>query len=157
MEPARIRGKVAAILNRRELVLNVGSDDGVQPGMGFAVLNPKGLDIKDPDTQKVIGSVEVPKVTVRAVRVQPRVTVARTFRVTRKNVGGMGTTGLTELFRPPRWVEETETLALKDKPYLEEMDPQQSYVRVGDPVVQILGDEFDESGTASVGVEPESE
>ena len=41
-EPSEIRGKVAQILNSRQLVLNVGSNGGVEEGMIFAVLDPRG-------------------------------------------------------------------------------------------------------------------
>ena len=34
-EDTRIRGKVAAILSKRELILNLGNVDGVKVGMKF--------------------------------------------------------------------------------------------------------------------------
>jgi hypothetical protein len=141
-----ISGKVATILNRRELVVNVGSEGGVQDGMIFAVLNRKGARIVDPDTGEDLGAVEIPKVLVRVVRVKPKLAVARTFRTTKKNIGGMGSPGLTgisDLFRPPNIVEVPETLEVKDKTYVEEIDEGESVVKVGDPVVQVIGDEFD--------------
>jgi hypothetical protein len=138
---SRIEGKVARVLNRQELVMNVGEKDGVKRGMTFAVLNPKGVDIVDPDSKDKLGSVEIPKVMLKVARVQPRLSVARTFRTTRKNVGGSVGLGL-DLFRGPEWVEETETLRLEDKPYVEELSEEESYVKIGDPVVQVLGDEF---------------
>ena len=36
-----IRGKVARILNSREMVINVGSDSGVAVGMRFEVMDAK--------------------------------------------------------------------------------------------------------------------
>jgi hypothetical protein len=140
---ARIRGSVAAILNRRELVLNVGSDAGVMTGMKFAVLAPSGLEIKDPETGEPLGSVELPKVLVEATRVDSKLAVARTFRSTKRNVGGSGL-GLTgaSAFDPPRWVEEPENLRLKDNPDREQLREAESYVKIGDPVVQVVGDEF---------------
>jgi hypothetical protein len=139
----RIEGKVAQILNRRELVLNVGEEHGVSQGMKFAVLNSKGAVIADPDTKATIGSVEVPKVLVEAVRVQPKLTVARTYRVARRNVGGsMKLLPGMELFQPPKWIEEPETLRTEDKPYEEEIGDSESYVKIGDPAVQVVGEDF---------------
>jgi len=138
----RIAGKVAQILNRRELVITAGSDQGVEPGMKFAVLNPKGAEIHDPETGEVLGSVEVPKVLVEAVRIQPRLSVARTFVTKRSNVGGSGSSLASMLFQPPKWVEEVETLKLSDKPFEEDLDERESYVKIGDPVIQVIGDEF---------------
>jgi len=65
-----IRGKVARILNSRELVINVGSKDGVAVGMKFDVLEPKREEIKDPDTGEVLGSLARPKVRARVKSVQ---------------------------------------------------------------------------------------
>jgi hypothetical protein len=137
----RIKGAVAQILNRRELVLNVGSEEGVKSGMNFAVLNPRGVLIQDPITKKPLGSVEIPKVLVEASRVQEHLTVARTFRTFRKNEGGTAGFGL-DIFRPPNWVERTETLRSSEKPYVEELPEEESYVKIGDPVVEVVGDEF---------------
>ena len=40
-----IRGKVARVLNSREVALNVGLNNGVEVGMCFDILDPKGEDI----------------------------------------------------------------------------------------------------------------
>jgi hypothetical protein len=96
----RLRGAVAALLTGRELVINLGSEQGVVAGMKFAVLNRQGIDIKDPETEEPIGSVEVPKVIVEVARVEPRLSVARTFKKRQVNVGGkgLGALGMTNLF-----------------------------------------------------------
>jgi hypothetical protein len=136
----RIEGTVAQILNRFEVVLTVGSEHGVDEGMRFAVLNRKGAQIRDPKTNEELGSVEIPKVILQVTRVQPKLSVARTFRTIRRNVGGRGF-GL-DVFQPPKWVEERESLRTQDRPYEEELDESESYVKIGDPAVQVLGDEF---------------
>jgi hypothetical protein len=38
MEDKKIRGKVAQILNEREVVINIGKDAGVKIGMKFKIL-----------------------------------------------------------------------------------------------------------------------
>ena len=53
-----IRGKVARVINSRELALNIGSEHGVRVGMLFDVIDPKGEDIVDPETGDIIGSLE---------------------------------------------------------------------------------------------------
>src|SRR6266704_2575452 len=113
MSRGPIRGKVARILNSRELAINVGSSDGVVEGMYFDVLDPKGEDIKDPDTGQVLGSLERPKVRVRVVKVQEHLSVASTFRSHSVNVGGRGIdmrSGLADLLLPPKYVAKVETL-----------------------------------------------
>lgn len=137
-----IRGKVARILNSRELAINVGSDDGVTVGMRFDVLDRRGDEIKDPDTSEVLGSVSRPKVQVEVSTVQPRFSLARTFRTRRTNVGGTGTAfdmGLGPISRsllPPRWVQAPETLKTSERTW-EDLDESKSFVKIGDPVVQV--------------------
>lgn len=138
-----IRGAVASILNRRELVLNIGTAEGVEPGMRFAVLSANGIAVRDPETNEELGSVEVPKVLVEATRVQEKLTVARTFRSHRENIGGSGASlAFAGMFSPPKYVDVPETLRLKDNPDKETLSEEESYVKIGDPVVQVIGDEF---------------
>lgn len=139
-----LRGKVAALLNSRELVLNLGSDDGVEVGMRFVILNSKGVDITDPDTGKVIGDVKVPKTVVKVVRVDgPKVAVARTFRVI------PGTPGVAAiLLATGSWAgspARVETLAIgPDTELVAELDDNRSYIKVGDTAELTVGDEFDD-------------
>lgn len=142
----QISGKVARILNRRELVLNVGSDHGVRQGMKFAILNPKGARIIDPDTKEELGSVEVPKVIVEIVRVKEKLTVGRTFRSSRINVGGIGSAtmgAIGRMFEPPKYEEISETLKTDERTYQQELDEKDSYVKIGDPAVQVVGEEYE--------------
>ena len=81
-----IRGKVARVLNSREIVITVGSENGVKIGMQFEVLDRKGEDIKDPDSGELLGSIKMPKVRVKVVQIQKRISVASTFRKKKINV-----------------------------------------------------------------------
>lgn len=137
----RIEGSVAAILNDRELVINRGTAHGVEDGMLFAVLNTQGLEISDPESGESLGSVEIPKVMVKIVRLQEHLAVARTYKKRRVNIGGRGSS-FTSMFEPPKYVVEYETFKTSDKPYIAELAENQSYVKVGDPVVQASADEF---------------
>lgn len=135
-----IRGKVARILDARQLVINVGSADGVVVGMYFDVLDPKGEDIKDPDTGEVLGSIERPKVRVQVIKTLERLSVASTFRKREVNVGGKGiipSQSLADMFLPPKLVTKYETLKTTEKTW-EDLDESESFVKTGDPVVQVL-------------------
>ena len=83
-----IRGKVARVLNAREIAINVGTENGVTVGMYFDVLDPHYEDIKDPDTGEVLGSFERPKVRVKIIHVQEKSSLATTYRKERVNIGG---------------------------------------------------------------------
>ncbi|MCH8311261.1 MAG: hypothetical protein IIB17_12315 [Chloroflexi bacterium] len=49
-EVKRIKGKVARILNSKEVALNIGRKNGVELGMLFNILDSKSYEIEDPDT-----------------------------------------------------------------------------------------------------------
>ena len=139
-----IKGKVARILNSKEVALNIGEKDGVKLGMLFDILDTKGYDIKDPDTGKTIGSVERPKVSVEITLVQDGVSVASTYKTERVNVGGSNAAmSIFTSFNPPRWIERTETLKTTAKNW-EDLEERESFVSIGDPVVQVIEDQESE-------------
>jgi len=140
-----IRGKVAQILNSRELVINVGERDGVVAGMYFDILDPKGEAVKDPDTGEVLGSVGRPKVRVKVTKAQEKLSIATTFRKEKINIGGNApdpTFGFTKFLMPPQWVTIYETLKTTEKTW-ETLDEEKSFVKTGDPVVQVAADAVD--------------
>lgn len=135
-----IVGKVARILNSREVALNVGSEDGVEPNMLFDIMSLKGYDIQDPDTGEVLGSVQRPKIRVKIVQVHERLSVASTYKTRRINVGGIGP-GFGSLFlQPPKWETRFETFEISDA-VQQDLDEMDSYVSTGDPVVQVFEDD----------------
>jgi hypothetical protein len=138
---SRIRGKVAAILSKRELVLNVGTEHGVEVGMRFVILNRKGVDVKDPDSGEVIGTVEVPKTVIKVVRVDgARISVGRTFR-TIEGTPGLAASIVSMTGRPAR----TETLDIEAGTSIKaELADVDSLVKPGDVALQTEGDEYDD-------------
>lgn len=136
-----IRGKVARILNSREVAINRGSKDRVREGMYFDILDPVSEDIQDPDTGEVLGSVSRPKVRVKVTRVEDRLCVASTYKSRKVNIGGTGRgfgldSGFARSLLPPEWVVKHETLKTKETTW-ESLDEEESYVKTGDPVVQV--------------------
>jgi hypothetical protein len=113
MSEDRIRGKVARLLNARELALNIGSERGVYEGMRFAVLNPRGEDIIDPDTGSNLGSVEVPKVLLEVTHVAPHACVARTYKTRTTKISG-GLMSNIDLFSPPKYRTTAEIFRTAD-------------------------------------------
>jgi hypothetical protein len=131
-----IEGQVAEILNSRELVINRGENDGVTEGMVFEILSPQGQDIRDPTTDEVLGSVQRPKVVVKVVQVEPKLTVARTFRSRRRNIGGNDfTKQWLRVLEPPKYVTEYDTLKTTRGTW-EELNENESFVKRGDPARQ---------------------
>jgi len=134
----RIEGKVAQILTERSLAFNRGSDHGVEVGMRFAVLNAAGVEIVDPDTHEVLDSVELAKTIVKVVSVKPRLSVAQTFRKVRTRGGpfaGAGGSSLTALVAPA--TERPETLRSTEPNVEQELSEEESYIKIGDPIVEL--------------------
>lgn len=146
-----IRGKVARVLNTREIALNVGAAKGVAVGMRFDVLDTRDLEIKDPDTNEVLGSFYRPKVRVKIIRVEEKLSLATTYREKQVNIGGSNTDPnplrdwltigpVARALLPPNWVTKYETLE-KTGQTLDALNEADSRVRTGDPVVQVIEDE----------------
>ncbi|MBW9207549.1 hypothetical protein KV097_16545 [Mumia sp. zg.B17] len=145
MSDEPIRGKVAAIINRRELALNVGEDDGVAVGMRFAILNSKGVGITDPDTGAPLGDIPVIKTVVKVTRVDgPKLATARTFRTV------PGKPGVAEalLRSSSNWAgtpTRVETLSIDpSRADVVEIEDEDSFIKRGDTAVQTFGDEYDD-------------
>ena len=130
-----LRGKVARVLNDREVAINLGTVDGVSSGMEFDILSRDAQEVRDPDTDEILGAVQRPKVRVKVILAYDKMSVASTFQKHRVNVGGTGI-GLG-IFQPPRWREYYETLKREDA-RVDEISEGDSYVSIGDPVVQVL-------------------
>lgn len=133
-----MQGRVAAILSTRDLVINRGAAHGVAVGQRFAVLDPAGTDIIEPETGVVLGSVRRSKVKVEAITVEPRLAVCRTYESYTTKSGG---SGLDErvlgLFQPSRTEVHFKTLKANDALW-EELNEAESYVKIGDPVVEVV-------------------
>ena len=98
--------------------------------MIFKVINPKGKQIRDPDTRQILGSVESPKIRVRFIEVQKEVqkklSVATTS-VANPVVVPASLGPFARILMSPGWVDKHETLRTN----LSEVD-------IGDPVVQVV-------------------
>ena len=130
-----IKGKVARVLNTREIAINKGSTDGVAVGMYFDVIDIYYSNIKDPDTKQVLGSIERAKVRVKIIDVQEKLSLATTYRTEKENTGPR----ISDLILGSGRITSHETLKtggkLGNQP--NELDEEDSYVKTGDPVVQV--------------------
>ena len=131
-----LRGKVARVLNEREVAINRGSNDGVEFGMEFNILNSETQEIKDPDTGETLGHLERAKIPVRVTSVYDRLAVATTFRFRRVNVGGNGI-GI-DVFTPPKWRNRYEKIIENGAKSKGDEPEFSKHVAIGDPVVQII-------------------
>jgi hypothetical protein len=72
-----IQGKIAAVISSREIAINVGRADGVHADDIVTVFS--SIEVKDPDSKEVLGSVKRPKVRLRIREVQEHLAVAESY------------------------------------------------------------------------------
>jgi hypothetical protein len=72
-------GRVALVEDDFTLVIYRGAEAGVEVGMVFAVYDPTGRVITDPDTGRELGRIKREKLRVRVFDVQPLFARAHTF------------------------------------------------------------------------------
>ena len=131
MQKTRIEGRVAQVLNARQLVINRGEADGVRQGMKFEILSESLLQITDPETGQILDELNRVKVRVAATEVRERVTVCSTYEQRET-----GHTSVLDAFVPARTVPVTLRVEPTQAP--QHLDPEESYVRRGDRAVQMI-------------------
>lgn len=138
-DKAAITGQVAQILNSRELIVNRGTDHGVEEGMRFAVLAAAPLTVVDPETNETIGAVDQEKVRVEVKEVQARLSICSTYQS--RTVGGSlnPMASLETALGPRRTVYRT--LRAADDSLPTPLAPAESYVKIGDRVKEIEDDQ----------------
>lgn len=74
-------GQVADILNDREVVINLGSQNGIESGHKFVVFS-LGDEIPDPNTGESLGRLELIKGRGEVVHVQQKMCTIKTYEYT---------------------------------------------------------------------------
>ena len=130
-----LTGQVAQILNAKEIVINLGREQGVRLGMKFAILTDP-LEIKDPATGEVLDLLVREKTRVEVKDVRDKIAVCRTYRTR------------TRVIRPNNMASAIEQIVGRtvitedsfyvDKGELTEAAPYANeYVKVGDRVAHV--------------------
>lgn len=131
-----LTGAVAKVASNRTVVLNRGSEDGVQLGDRFQILSKDGEKIIDPETQEVLQEIPYEKARVEVEELYERASVAKTYE-TRFTGGGLtASASLSELFGPRREVYKTFDAEITPE---KETDKDMT-VRLGDPVRRLPDD-----------------
>jgi len=133
-ETQPLQGRVAAVLNTRELAINIGSQAGVQIGMKFQVLHPEE-NVSDPDTQEIIGHLQREKIRVKVVEVRERMAICSTYETFQTG----GTAPVSTLMGLP--LTHVRTLDSNDALFRSFTPGVATFVRVADPVIQVLDED----------------
>lgn len=133
-QTALIEGKVAKILNARELVINRGTEHGIEAGMRFKVVE-ETQEIVDPDTHQSLGTISREKIRVKVADAQPRFAIARTYQTYEVQEPSASALAFS-LHRRFNTVTKVRTLASDFGDLRAPYDESKSFVAVGDKVVQ---------------------
>lgn len=71
-----LEAKIARIVSDDEVAVNVGETDGVT--VGCTALIPREIEIRDPDTKEILGTVWRPLLRLEVVQVLEKLSVAQT-------------------------------------------------------------------------------
>lgn len=73
-------GKVADVVDEYAIILNRGSNHGVEVGEIWAILDPEPVKVEDPDTGESLGDRHEEKLRVRITKVDERFSTGETYR-----------------------------------------------------------------------------
>ncbi|NIK11155.1 FlgT C-terminal domain-containing protein [Alkalibacillus almallahensis] len=77
--------KIVKIIDEYTLIINAGSNDGVNIDDKFQILDKKGNKVIDPDTKEVIGKLDLIKDTVTVTEVYEKMSVCSSKSVIKQN------------------------------------------------------------------------
>lgn len=140
LDEKKLLGRVASILNAKELVINIGANQGVTSGMKFAVMAEAPMSVADPETGEVLDMIDREKVRVEAVEVREKISICRTYRIREISAGPLYTTPfllgeLANSFAPPKIIEED--LKVQNASLPPPLSPEDNYVKVNDRVIYV--------------------
>ena len=130
-----LQGRVAGIVNARELTINLGKTDGDEKGMVFKVLAESPLEIIDPETGDQLGEIDREKVRVKTSEVFERFSICRTYRTYTVGSIDISRSMINALGGQRR--EVPETLKTEDSALPPPLSEEESYVKRGDRVVLV--------------------
>ena len=106
--------KVAKILNEFQLILNVGSRQGVAKGMAFVVYE-EGEEIQDPETGQSLGKLEIVKGEVEVSHVQETLCLAQSKELPKQGAPTVLSAKLAEVtpYSKSKLEKEREKLHVK--------------------------------------------
>ena len=134
MTEKRVEGRVASILNARELVINIGANTGIKPGQTFAVLAATPIQIKDPGSGEILDEIDREKIRVKAHEVRAMITICRTYRM---KGGVLNVSALSQSMAAAFAASKPETLRADEAEILPPLPEEESYVKINDRVVAV--------------------
>lgn len=129
----RIEGKIAAIIDKHTVAINVGLKNGVYEGMQFKIVVERE-QVKDPDTGEEIGVIRIPKATIKVIHVENKMSIAESLTY---RTPGVMTATLLGAFPSLYGSEEKKVLPISEED-LEKVKAHDPTIKVGDKVIEVL-------------------
>lgn len=105
-----LKGKIAQVIDEHRVVLNIGSNNGVEVGFRFSVYSVSEDIIYDPDTKKPLGKLEIPLGTGKVINVQDNMCILESDQYHRSEKKIVKTTTpkglLSSMYEPQTVTEE---------------------------------------------------
>jgi len=131
----RIEGKIAAIIDKHTVAINVGMKNGVNEGMKFKIVVERE-PVKDPDTGEEIGVIRIPKATIKVIHVENKMSIAESLTYTVPSTFATAILGtLPSLYG--REEQKELPISEEDLKKAQTLDPT---IKVGDKVIEVLSD-----------------
>jgi hypothetical protein len=124
-----LEGRVALLLNEREIVINIGAEQGVTEGELFGVYLPKPIEVRNPETGELLGEIDDLILKVEAQRVNPKFTICET--VGHKTIGSMYGLALNPYITAIPIQDVPLTLRTADSTKPKPIDEKDSIVKIG--------------------------
>jgi hypothetical protein len=137
-----LSGKVAALINERDVAINIGAGSGIMVGDVFSIKSSSPIEITDPDTGELLDSINEEKIQVIVIEIKAKYSICSTFRVRsrgQKQSLGLDTSlsqavlSYVEQFNVTK--RETLKYPLFDKP--KPISEEESVVKIGDAAVLV--------------------
>lgn len=77
--------KIVKILDEYDLIINGGKEHGIKLGDEFQILDKEGSKVIDPETQEVIGQLDLIKATVKVTELQERMCICSSRHTVKLN------------------------------------------------------------------------
>jgi hypothetical protein len=109
---AEVNGKLADVIDSRQLAFNVGSSQGIKVGVTARMY--REIQISDPETHEMLGGVRVPKLSLRVNFVDDKFCIAEVTDVANDD----GNPVLSNVFATRKKVTTSRSLTRSDTVYV---------------------------------------
>lgn len=122
-----LKGKIVKILDQYRVIINLGYKSGIKKDMIFIIYS-EGEEIKDPDTDEVLGKIEYLKGKIKPIHIQDNFSIMETA----EKEASVGFSGIIDLLASSKITYVRKPLQIENKELKE--NNVEKLIRIGDLV-----------------------